>query len=219
MEKTNYRSGVGERIEVNKVMKNTYMLLGMTMLFSAAMAWLAVDLGMGMFHPLITIGVYFVLLFAVHKTANSALGLPMTFAFTGWLGFTLGPILAIYSSFPNGEEIIAQALGGTGLLFVVLSGYVMIAKPNMTKWIPFIGIGLLVAFVMGMINYFFLNMPIISTLVSSAFLVLSSALLMWQTGQIINGGEKNYILATITIFVSLYNIFLSLLNLLSSGDE
>jgi len=208
-------------IEINSVLKNTYMLLAATLGFSALAAWFASKPIHPVINPLIMLGVYFVLLFLVHKTANSGMGIVMTFAFTGWMGFTLGPILSIYASIPNGEMIIAQALGGTALLFVCLSGYVIVNKTNMSKALPFITIGILVAFVISLINVFFLQMPMLSVVISAAFLVLSSALLMWQTSAIVNGGERNYILATITIFVSLYNIFISLLNLLTAfgGDD
>jgi modulator of FtsH protease len=207
-------------IEINNVLKNTYMLLSATLGFSALLAWFSSYMGFSMVNPFIMIGGYFILLFLVHKTANSSLGILMTFAFTGWMGFTLGPILSAYASLPNGGMIIAQALGGTALLFICLSGYVILNKTNMTKLLPFITIGILVAFVVSLINVFFLQMPMLSVIISAAFLILSSALLMWQTSSIVNGGERNYILATITIFVSLYNIFLSLLNLLTAfGDD
>ena len=216
LEKTNYQS-----IEINSVLKNTYLLLGATLCFSAFASWIAVQMNVPMMNPFIMLGVYFLLLFLVHKTANSSLGILVTFAFTGWLGFTLGPVLSHYLTIPGGDKIIAQALGGTALLFFSLSGYVVIKKPDMSKALPFIAIGLLVAFVMSLVNFFFLNMPLLSVVVSAVFLILSSALLMWQTSAIVNGGEKNYIMATITIFVSLYNIFVSLLQLFSffGGDD
>lgn len=218
MEKSLYSSSSKNKVlEINNVLKNTYLLLGATVAFSALMAWIAMLMNISFVNPIIVLVVYFILLFAVNKTANSSMGIFFTFAFTGWLGFTLGPILNAYTHIPNGTMIIAEALGGTGVLFFALSIYTLTNKTNMSRWLPFMTIGILVAFVVSLLNVFFFHMAILSTIISAAFLIFSSMLLMWQTERVVNGGETNYILATITIYVALYNIFVSLLSLLGNN--
>lgn len=208
----------GRSIEVNKVLRNTYLLLAMTIAFSAltAVAAMALNvpyLGLWMLLP------YFGLLFAVEKTKNSSLGIVFVFALTGWLGFTLGPILNAYLG-QVGPEPILTALGGTALIFFGLSGYTLVTRKDMSFLTGFIMTGILVAFVAGLASVFF-NLSGLSLAVSAMFLVLSSLLIMWQTSQIIHGGETNYISATVTLYVSIYNIFTTLLHLLTAfgGDD
>lgn len=201
--------------DVSKVLRNTYALLAMTILFSAVVASVSMALnvpylGLWMLLP------YFGLLFAVEKTKNSGLGVVFVFALTGWLGFTLGPILNHYVGI-SGYEPILLSLGGTALIFFALSAYILITKKNMNKLTGFLMTGFIVMFVAGIANVF-LAIPALSLVVSCGFLILSSLLIMWQTSSIIHGGERNYISATVTLYVGLYNIFTILLSFLGSDD-
>lgn len=198
------------------VLRNTYMLLGMTLAFSTAMAvvGMAINmpyLGLWMLLP------YFGLLFAVEKTKNSAVGIFWVFALTGWLGLTLAPILSAYLG-AIGFEPIALALGGTALIFFSSSAYVLITKKDLSFMTGFLMTGVLVAFVAAIANVF-LQIQGLALAVSCMFLVISSGLMMWQTSAIVHGGETNYISATVTLFVSIYNVFLSLLSLLGMSND
>lgn len=205
-------------LENTKVLKNTYMLLAMTVAFSALTAYVSMALQLPYF-GLWSLLPYFGLLFAVEKTKNSGWGLVWVFALTGWLGLSIGPILNHYLG-TVGHEPILMALGGTALIFFSLSGYVLVTKKDLSFMTGFLMIGMLVAFVAGLASVF-LNLPALSLAVSCMFLLLSSGLIMWQTSAIIHGGETNYISATVTLYVMLYNLFTILLSLLggSSRDE
>ncbi len=198
----------------NKVLKNTYLLLSATLLFGGAMAWVAQAINAPHL-GLMTLLVYFGLLFAVEKTKNSSLGILFTFLLTGFLGFTLGPILSMYTqAFSNGGSIITLAFLGTGGIFVGMSLFAATTKSDLSRMSAFVVIGILVAFVLSLVGYF-MQMSGLMLAVSGMFLLLSSLLIAMQTQEIIRGGETNYISATVTLYVSLYNIFLSLLQLLS----
>lgn len=202
--------------EVSKVLRNTYALLAMTVAFSAVTATISMAVGvpyMGLWMLLPYIG----LLFAVEKTKNSGWGLFWVFALTGFLGMTIGPILSAYISM-SGYEPIILALGGTALIFFALSGYVLVTRKDMSFLTGFIMTGFIVAFI-AMIASAFLNIAGLSLAVSCMFLVLSSCMIMWQTSSIIHGGERNYISATVTLYVMLYNIFTILLSFLGGSDD
>jgi modulator of FtsH protease len=210
------RSEVSESIlATNKVLRNTYALLAMTLLFSAAMAGVAMSTNALPLNPwLILIG-YFVLLFTTSALRNSAWGILGVFALTGFMGYTLGPLLNIFlHQVVDGKQLVLTALGGTGAIFLVMSGYALITKKDFNFMLGFISVGILVAFLASLAGMIF-HLPVIMLAVSAAFIMLSSAMILIQTSQIVRGGETNYIMATITIYVSLYNIFVSLLNLLS----
>jgi len=205
-------------LATNKVLRNTYLLLGATLGFSALMAGVAMALNM---RPLglVTLLVYFGLLFAVHKTQNSAWGILWTFALTGFLGLTLGPILNLYlTMLPNGSQIVMTALGTTAVAFLGLSAFAVSSKRDFSFMGGFLAIGAIGAFVLGLVAYFF-NMPTLSLVVSGMFLIVSGGLMLWQTSEIVRGGETNYIRATVTLYVSLYNMFLSLLHLLGMASD
>jgi len=210
-------NAAAESKEVSKVLRNTYTLLAMTLAFSAAMAAVSMAVKAPYMGPLITIGVFFGLIFAVEKTKNSAMGIVCVFALTGWMGFTLGPILNAYISM-RGVEPILTALGGTALIFFGLSGYTLVTRKDFSFMTGFLMTGILVAFVAGIANIF-LQMSGLALAVSCMFAFLSSLMIMWQTSQIIHGGERNYISATVTLYVSLYNIFVSLLSILGAADD
>ena len=198
-----------------KVLRNTYALLAMTLMFSAFTA--SVSMAMGMpYMGLWTLLPYFVLLFLVEKNKNSAMGLVCVFALTGWLGFSLGPILNHYVGI-SGFEPVLTALGGTALIFFGLSAYVLVTRRDFGFATGFLTTGILVAFVAGIANAF-LQIQTLALVVSCMFLFLSSGLIMWQTSQIIHGGERNYISATVTLYVMIYNLFTILLSLLGGED-
>lgn len=203
------------------MLKNTYLLLSMTLLFSALTAGLAMVLNLP--HPgvILTLVGYFGLLFLTTKFSNSAWGLLWVFALTGFMGLTLGPILNMYLKvFSNGHELIMMALGGTGVIFLGLSGYALTTRKDFSFMGGFLMVGVLVAFLAGLGAIFF-TLPALSLAVSAMFILLMSGMILFQTSEIVHGGETNYILATVSLYVSVYNLFLSLLQLFGvfGGDE
>ena len=207
-------------LATNKVLRNTYSLLAMTLLFSAATAGLAMVMDLPPFNPFVTLIGYFGLLFATSRFANSGLGLLFVFLLTGFMGLTLGPILNLYLATANGSQLVMTALGGTGVIFLALSGYALTSRKDFSFMGGFLMVGILVAFLGGIAAMIF-SMPILSLAVSGMFVLLMSGLILYQTREIIHGGETNYIMATVTLYVSIYNLFLSLLHLLTAfaGDE
>ncbi|HKQ85000.1 MAG TPA: Bax inhibitor-1/YccA family protein [Steroidobacteraceae bacterium] len=218
---------VGRResaLSTNKVLRNTYLLLGATLAFSAVMAGVSMALNVPYF-GLLTLLVYFGLLFAVTKTQDSAWGVLWTFALTGFLGLTLGPILNAYlTMLPNGGQIVMTALGTTAVAFLGLSAYVVTTKRDFSFMGGFLAIGAIGAFALAMIAvissaFFHYPMPTLSLVASGLFLLVSGGIILYQTSEIVNGGETNYIRATVTLYVSLYNMFLSLLRLLGAASN
>jgi modulator of FtsH protease len=208
-------------LATNTVLRNTYLLLGMTLLFSAITAGLAMISNAKPLNPFITLIGYFGLLFVTSRLRESSWGLAGVFALTGFMGYTLGPILNLYlHAFVNGHQIVLTALGSTGLIFFALSGYALVSRKDFSFMAGFVMVGILVAFLAGLGALIF-HLSGLSLVVSAMFVFLSSAVILIQTSQIIHGGETNYIMATITLYVSLYNIFISLLNLLGafSGER
>jgi modulator of FtsH protease len=208
-------------LATNKVLKNTFTLLSMTLLFSAAVA--GVSMAFNWPHPglLITLVGYFGLLFLTYKLANSVWGLAAVFALTGFMGLTIGPIVSHYlTAFQNGHQLVMLAMGGTGLIFLGLAGYAMTTRKDFSFMAGFLTVGILVAFLASLVAVFF-EIPGLSLAVSAMFVLLMSGLILYQVSEIVRGGETNYILATVTLFVSIYNLFLSLLQLLGvfAGDE
>ncbi len=213
--------------EANKVLRNTYMLLSMTLLFSAVMAGVSmamgVPYGLSVVCSLVSLGL---LWFVVPRTANSEAGIYVVFAVTGLLGFGLGPILNSYiGRFANGGQIVMMALGMTGAIFVGLSAYAVKTRRDFSFMRGFLFAGILLAFVaaIGVLvaSFFGVNVQPMALGVSALFALLMCGLILYQTGEIVNGGETNYVLATVTLYVSIYNLFTSLLHLLgfASGEE
>jgi modulator of FtsH protease len=201
-------------LETNKVLKNTYLLLSMTLLFSATMA--GVSMALNLPHPgmIITLVGYFGLLFLTTKFSHSGLGILFVFALTGFMGMTLGPVLNMYiHAFANGEQLVLMALGGTGAIFLGLSAYALTTRKDFSFMAGFLMVGVMVAFLAGIAAMLF-SIPALSLAVSAMFILLMSAMILFQTSDIIHGGETNYILATVSLYVSLYNLFTSLLQLL-----
>ena len=206
-------------LSTNKVIRNTYTLLSVTLLFSALTAGIAVMTNMPFMNPIITLVGYFGLLFLTTRFRNSALGLLFVFALTGFMGLTLGPIISAYLHLPNGGQIVMTAMGGTGVIFLGLSGYALTTRKDFSFIGGFLMVGILVAF-LASIASLFLAMPGLSLAVSAMFILLMSGLILYQTSEIIHGGETNYIMATVTLYIAIYNLFISLLQLLGvMGDE
>lgn len=207
-------------LETNKVLRNTYTLLSMTLLFSALTAGGAMALNLP--HPglIITLVGYFGLLFLTSKFRDTGLGIAFVFALTGFMGYTLGPILNSYLALANGGQLVMTAMGGTGAIFLGLSGYALTTRKDFSFMGGFLMVGILVAFMAGL-GAFIFEMPALSLAVSSMFILLMAGLILYETSNIIHGGETNYIMATVTLYVSIFNLFTSLLHLLGfmSSDD
>ncbi len=202
-------------LQTNSVIRNTYLLLGSSLLFSAAMAGVAMATNapsLGLFSLLI----YFGLLFFINATKNSVLGIVGVFALTGMLGYTLGPLLNYYlHNFVNGHQLIFTALGGTGVIFFGLSGYALTTRKDFSYMAGFLMSGAIIL-LLGVVVQMFFPMPVLQLALSAGFMLFSSAIILFETSAIIHGGETNYIMATVSIFVALYNLFVSLLSILSA---
>lgn len=209
------RTSSASILQTNSVIRNTYILLGSSMLFSAAMAGVAMATNapsLGFFSLLL----YFGLLFFINATRNSVLGIVGVFALTGLLGYTLGPLLNYYiHNFANGHQLILTALGGTGIIFFGLSGYALTTRKDFSYMAGFLMSGAIVLMLAVLAQIFF-PMPVLQLAISAGFMLFSSAVILFETSNIIHGGETNYIMATVSIFVALYNLFISLLNILSA---
>jgi modulator of FtsH protease len=206
-------------LSTNKVLRNTYLLLSGTLAFSAFTAYLALVFNMPPMGLLLTLGGYFGLLFATMKTRESAWGLLFVFLLTGFMGLTLGPILNLYlTKLPNGGQVVMLAFGTTAATFLGLSAYAVTSRRNFSFMGGFLAIGAIGAFVLGLVAYFF-NLPTLSLAVSGMFVLVASGLILYQTGEIVHGGETNYISATVTLYVSIYNLFLSLLHLFGVAND
>ena len=207
--------------EARRVLRNTWNLLAMTLLFSAGTALLSMANNWP--HPglLITLVGYFGLLFLTMYLRNSAWGLVSVFALTGFMGLTIGPIISMYlQAFSNGHQLVISAMGATGVTFVALSAFAVTTKKDFSFLGSFLFAGILVAFLAGLASAFF-GLPTLGLDVSAMFSVLMVGLIVFQTQQIVQGGERNYIMATVTLFVSIYNLFMSLLQLMGFffGEE
>ncbi|PKF78077.1 BAX inhibitor protein [Vibrio sp. vnigr-6D03] len=204
-------------IQTNKVLRNTYFLLSLTLLWSAGVA--GVSMAMNLPHPgiIITLVGFYGLLFLTEKNKNSSMGLVFTFLFTGFMGYTLGPILNAYIGAGMGEAIVT-ALGGTALAFIGASAYAMTTKRDLSM-LGGLMLSLFVVLIGGMIASFFFQSPILSLALSSLFIVFSTMAILMTTQGIIRGGETNYISATVTLYVSIYNIFISLLSILGIMND
>lgn len=197
----------------NKVLRNTYTLLSMTLLFSALMAGISMSLNLP--HPgiILTLLGYFGLLFLTTKYRDQSLGIAFVFALTGFMGYTLGPIINSYLSLANGGEVVMMAMGGTGIIFLGLSGYALASRKDFSFMGSFLMVGIILAFIAGLAAIFF-EISSLSLAVSSMFVLLMAGLILYETSNIIHGGETNYIMATVTLYVSIFNLFTSLLHLL-----
>ena len=210
----------GGVLATNKLIRNTYTLLSLTLIFSAMMAGLSLVLGVGHGVSLVcSIVALGLLWFVLPKTANSSAGLGVVFAFTGLLGFGLGPTIGFYLALPGGSQIVMTALGGTGVIFLALSGYALTTRRDFSFMGGFLVVGLLVALV-AMLANIFLQIPALSLALSAAIIMIFSGFILYDTSRMVNGGETNYIHATVGLYLSILNIFTSLLHLLGAfGDD
>lgn len=201
-----------QRDDVARVLRNTYALLSMTLLFSGGVASAVVAFGLPAPGMILTLIGYFGLLFAIHKTQNSAASVPLVFALTGFMGWTLGPLLSAILTLPGGASTIAMALGTTGVTFLVLSAYVLATKKDFSFMGGFLFAGMIIA-LLASLGAMFFKMPALSMAVSGVVALLSVGMILFETSRIVNGGERNYVMATVGLFVSLFNLFTSLLSL------
>jgi modulator of FtsH protease len=202
----------------SKMVKNTYMLLSMTLAFSALTAGISMSLNLPPFGFIITMVGYFGLLFLTTKFRDSGLGIACVFALTGFMGLTLGPMLNHYLALPNGAQVVMMAMGGTAAIFLGLSAYVMTTRRDFSFMGGFLAVGVLVAFLAG-IGAIFFGMQGLSLAVSAMFVLLMSGMILYETSNIIHGGETNYVMATVTLYVTIFNLFTSLLQLLGFASR
>ncbi len=208
-------------LQTNKVIRNTYILLSMTLLFSAVMAAVSTVMAMPPMTYLLTFGASIVLLwFVLPRYANSTAGVGIVFLITGLLGFGLGPMLQMYLQMANGATLIMTALGGTGVIFLTLSGYALTTRKDFSFMGGFLMVGMVVALIAIVANIF-LHIPALSLAISAAVILIMSGFILFDTSRIIHGGETNYLIATIGLYLSILNIFVHLLNILGafSGDD
>ncbi len=206
-------------LQTNKVIRNTYILLSMTLIFSGVTAFLGVISGIGHGVALVaSIAAIVILWFVLPRTANSAAGIPTIFAFTGLLGFGLGPVLSYYLSV--NPSIVMTALGGTGVIFLGLSGYALTTRKDFSFLGGFVMVGMLVVLGAAILNIF-LGMPALFLAVNAAIVLIMSAFILWETSSLVNGGETNYIMATAGLFLTILNLFQALMHLLGAfgGDD
>lgn len=213
-----HASQTSSALATNGVLRNTYLLLSMTLAFSALTAGISMSFNLP--HPglILTLVGYFGLLFLVSKYKNSAAGLGFVFALTGFMGYTLGPILNAYLSLPNGGQVVMMAMAGTAAVFMAMSLYVVNTRKDFSFMGSFLMIGILVGFLAALVAIFF-EMPALSLAVSAMFALLMAGLILYETSNIIHGGETNYIMATVTLYVAIFNLFTSLLHLLGAMGQ
>ncbi|RRQ20465.1 Bax inhibitor-1/YccA family protein [Guyparkeria sp. SCN-R1] len=212
------QTGVSQ-LETYKVIRNTYMMLSLTLLFSALMATVSLLAGVPGWTSLLTLGGALVLVwFVLPRTAHSAAGLGVVFAITGLLGFGLGPMLSHYLALPNGGQIVMTALGGTGAIFLGLSGYALVSRRDFSFMGGFLVVGLVVVLA-AMLGNIFLEIPALSMAISAAVVLLMSGFILYDTGRMVNGGEDNYLLLTVSLYLNIFNLFVHLLSLLGMNQN
>ena len=219
MDRRTLYSGAVERpaVEVNKVLRNTYMLLSMTLAFSALTATIAMMVGVGFIGSIVMMIAAFICMFVVHKKADSAAGLVWIFLFTGLLGGSLGYMLNYYVSVGSGA-LVGQALGATAIVFIALSAYAVTTKKDFSFLGGFLVVGLVVA-ILAMIANIFFAMPALHMAINAVVIFIMSGFILYDTSRIVNGGEDNYIRATVGLYLNIYNIFVHMLSLLGMADD
>lgn len=208
-------------LEINKVLKNTYALLSVTLLFSALTAFISMHMDMPGYMPLVaSFGALGLIWLVLPRTANSAAGIVVVFAITGLLGLGLGPILNTYLQMSNGSQLIMTSLGGTGVIFFALSGYALVSRRDFSFMGGMLFAGMVLVIIAALANIF-MEIPALSLAISAIVILIMSGFILYDTSRIVNGGERNYILATVGLYLSLYNIFVNLLALLGafSSDD
>lgn len=202
--------------QVKRVLRNTYALLAITLLFSAGVAVVASTMQLPAPGLVITLAGFFGLLFAIHKLQNSGWALPAVFMLTGFMGYTLGPLLTHSLALPGGAQTVTLALAATGGTFLALSGYVLLTRRDFSFMGGFLLVGMVIALIAG-VAAMFLQIPALALAVSASVALLSAGLILFETSRIVNGGESNYVLATVGLYVSVINLFTSLLSLCGIG--
>ncbi len=206
-------------LSANKVLRSTYALLSATLIFSALMAMVSTILNVGHGTSLAcSVAALLLVWFVLPRTANSAAGIGVVFAFTGLLGFGLGPILNHYLNMAYGSEVIATSMGGTAIIFLGLSAYALITQRDFSFLGGFLFAGLIVVLLASLAGIF-LNMPGLWLAINAAVILIFSGFILFDTSRIINGGVTNYIIATTSIYLSIYNIFIALLHLLGFASN
>ena len=211
-------TAVAQTVPVNRVLRNTYALLAMTLLFSAVVATASLVLQAPSPGLLISLAGSFGLLFAVYKLQNSGWALPAVFAFTGFMGYTLGPVLARSLALPGGGEVVAMALAATGVTFLALSAWVVTTRRDFSFLGGFLFAGMVIALLAGLAAVF-MEVPALGLAVSAMVALLSAGFILMDTSRIVNGGETNYVLATVGLYLSIFNLFSSLLSLFGIGSD
>lgn len=209
---------ISKPTERNTVLRNTYMLLGMTTLFSGIMASVSVAINLSFIASIVCSLAALGLLFVINKTKNSPSAIAWTFLFTGLLGMSLGPLLNYALAMENGSMMVMQALGGTAVVFLSLSAYVLVTKKDFSFLGGFLMIGLLVAIVAMIANIFF-QIPALHLAINAGIVFIMSGFILYDTSRIVNGGETNYVLATVSIYLNLHNLFTSILQLLMAFND
>ena len=206
-------------LSTHKVLRNTYFLLGLTMAFSAVVAYISMSLNLPYPNLIVLLVGFYGLLFVTNRLANSAWGILAAFAFTGFMGYTIGPILNMYVA-RGMEDLIMLAFAGTAIVFFACSAYVLTTKKDMSFLSTAI-FSLFIVLLLGIVASFFFQIQALAVGISALFVVFSTMTILYETSNIIHGGETNYIRATVSIYVSIYNLFISLLRLLSifSSDD
>lgn len=213
-------AGAGvERLETHKVIRNTYMMLSLTLLFSGLTAAVSMVIAPPGWISLVTLGAALAMIwFVLPRTAQSMAGLGVVFGITGLLGFGLGPMLNYYMSLPNGGQIVMTALGGTGAIFLGLSGYALVSRRDFSFMGGFLVVGLVVVLA-AMLGNIFLEIPALSMAISGAVVLLMSGFILYDTGRMVNGGEDNYLLLTVSLYLNIFNLFVHLLSLLGMNQN
>ncbi len=213
-------AGAGvERLETHKVIRNTYMMLSLTLLFSGLTAAVSMVIAPPGWISLVTLGAALGMIwFVLPRTAHSMAGLGVVFGITGLLGFGLGPMLNYYMSLPNGGQIVMTALGGTGAIFLGLSGYALVSRRDFSFMGGFLVVGLVVVLA-AMLGNIFLEIPALSMAISGAVVLLMSGFILYDTGRMVNGGEDNYLLLTVSLYLNIFNLFVHLLSLLGMNQN
>lgn len=207
-------------LETNKVIRNTYILLTLTLLTSAVTAGYAMVSGARPVHWLLMMVVFIGGPFVISAVRNSVWSLPLTFAFTGFMGYVLGPILTFYLSLPDGSQIVMNAFATTAIMFLGLSTYALVSRKDFSFMGGFLMVGLLVVLV-AIIANIFLQIPVLSLMISAAAVLLMSGMILFDTSRMVHGGETNYVIMTVSLYANIYVLFLHLLNLFAafSGDN
>lgn len=207
-------------LATNKLIKNTYILLAMTLLFSAVMAGISSTLSLPIMTSIICSVIAIALIWLVlPRVANSGAGLPVVFAVTGLFGFGLGPIISAYLALPNGSHIVGLAMAGTGTIFLGLSAYALITRKDFSFMGGFLMVGFLTVFVAAIANIF-LKMPALSVAISSAVILIMSGFILFDTSRMVNQPQRtNYIMMTVSLYLNILNIFTSLLHILGIASD